>query len=88
MLNCASASRVCMLPPQGSYEFMDGRDFIFWSVSPCRFEKMISGMYMGELVRLILVKMAKEELLFRGKLSPELLTTGRFETKDVSEIEG
>ncbi|XP_004437241.1 PREDICTED: hexokinase-2 [Ceratotherium simum simum] len=52
------------------------------------FEKMISGMYMGELVRLILVKMAKEELLFRGNLSPELLATGRFETKDVSEIEG
>lgn len=51
-------------------------------------EGSISGMYMGELVRLILVKMAKEELLFRGKLSPELLTTGRFETKDVSEIEG
>ncbi|XP_037383597.1 hexokinase-2 [Talpa occidentalis] len=52
------------------------------------FEKMISGMYMGELVRLILVKMAKEELLFGGKLSPELLATGRFETKDVSDIEG
>ncbi|ERE66227.1 hexokinase-2-like protein [Cricetulus griseus] len=52
-----------------------------------RFEKMISGMYMGELVRLILVKMAKEELLFQGKLSPELLTTGSFETKDVSDIE-
>ncbi|XP_036291713.1 hexokinase-2 isoform X3 [Pipistrellus kuhlii] len=52
------------------------------------FEKMISGMYMGELVRLILVKMAKEELLFRGKLSTELLAKGRFETKDVSDIEG
>ncbi|XP_060043559.1 hexokinase-2 isoform X3 [Erinaceus europaeus] len=52
------------------------------------FEKMISGMYMGELVRLILVKMAKEELIFGGKLSPELLATGRFETKDVSDIEG
>ncbi|XP_036986765.1 hexokinase-2 isoform X1 [Artibeus jamaicensis] len=52
------------------------------------FEKMISGMYMGELVRLILVKMAKEELLFGGKLSPELLAKGRFETKDVSDIEG
>ncbi|XP_060024619.1 hexokinase-2 isoform X3 [Lagenorhynchus albirostris] len=52
------------------------------------FEKMISGMYMGELVRLILVKMAKEELLFGGKLSPELLATGHFETKDVSDIEG
>ncbi|EPY89888.1 hexokinase-2 [Camelus ferus] len=49
---------------------------------------MISGMYMGELVRLILVKMAKEELLFGGKLSPELLATGHFETKDVSDIEG
>uniref|UniRef100_A0A667HDR1 Hexokinase-2 n=1 Tax=Lynx canadensis TaxID=61383 RepID=A0A667HDR1_LYNCA len=52
------------------------------------FEKMISGMYMGELVRLILVKMAKEELLFGGKLSPGLLATGHFETKDVSDIEG
>ncbi|XP_004704430.1 hexokinase-2 [Echinops telfairi] len=52
------------------------------------FEKMISGMYMGELVRLILVKMTKEELLFGGKLSSELLTTGLFETKDVSDIEG
>uniref|UniRef100_A0A8D1DY58 Hexokinase-2 n=1 Tax=Sus scrofa TaxID=9823 RepID=A0A8D1DY58_PIG len=52
------------------------------------FEKMISGLYMGELVRLILVKMAKEELLFGGKLSPELLATGHFETKDVSDIEG
>lgn len=60
----------------------------FFAVSLCRFEKMISGMYMGELVRLILVKMAKEELLFGGKLSPELLATGHFETKDVSDIEG
>ncbi|XP_065601126.1 LOW QUALITY PROTEIN: hexokinase-2-like [Cyrtonyx montezumae] len=51
------------------------------------FEKMISGMYMGELVRLILVKMAKEGLLFRGKLSSDLRTTGRFETRFVSAIE-
>lgn len=65
-----------------------GNLLILWCVSPYRFEKMISGMYMGELVRLILVKMAKEELLFGGKLSPELLTTGHFETKDVSDIEG
>uniref|UniRef100_A0A8D2J5G8 Hexokinase-2 n=1 Tax=Varanus komodoensis TaxID=61221 RepID=A0A8D2J5G8_VARKO len=51
------------------------------------FEKMISGMYMGELVRLILVKMAKEELLFNGRLTTDLLTTGHFETKYVSAIE-
>ncbi|XP_029460023.1 hexokinase-2 [Rhinatrema bivittatum] len=51
------------------------------------FEKMISGMYMGELVRLILVKMAKEDLLFMGRITPELLTTGHFKTGFVSAIE-
>lgn len=51
------------------------------------FEKLISGMYMGELVRLILVKMAKEGLLFEGNITPELLTKGKLETKHVSAIE-
>uniref|UniRef100_A0A6Q2Y9L4 Hexokinase-2 n=1 Tax=Esox lucius TaxID=8010 RepID=A0A6Q2Y9L4_ESOLU len=51
------------------------------------FEKMVSGMYMGELVRLILVKMAKEGFLFEGRITPELLTKGTFETKHVSAIE-
>uniref|UniRef100_A0A4W6FY07 Hexokinase-3 n=1 Tax=Lates calcarifer TaxID=8187 RepID=A0A4W6FY07_LATCA len=51
------------------------------------FEKMVSGMYMGELVRLILVKMAREGLLFEGRITPELLTKGKFETKHVSAIE-
>ena len=53
----------------------------------CRFEKMVSGMYLGELVRLILVKMAKEGLLFEGRITPELLTRGKFNTSDVSAIE-
>ncbi|XP_034286538.1 hexokinase-2-like isoform X2 [Pantherophis guttatus] len=51
------------------------------------FEKMISGLYMGELVRLILVKMAKEKLLFNGKVPDDLRKKGCFETKDVSAIE-
>uniref|UniRef100_A0A8C7YQ92 Hexokinase-2 n=1 Tax=Oryzias sinensis TaxID=183150 RepID=A0A8C7YQ92_9TELE len=51
------------------------------------FEKMVSGQYMGELVRLILVKMAKEGLLFEGRITPELLTRGKIETKHVSAIE-
>ncbi|XP_069030166.1 hexokinase-1 isoform X2 [Embiotoca jacksoni] len=51
------------------------------------FEKMVSGMYMGELVRLILVKMAREGFLFEGRITPELLTKGKFETKHVSAIE-
>lgn len=48
---------------------------------------MISGMYMGELVRLILVRMAKEQLLFQGKTTVELLTTGSFNTRYIYAIE-
>lgn len=58
-----------------------------WVPFSCRFEKMVSGMYMGELVRLILVKMAKEGLLFEGRITPELLTRGKFNTSDVTAIE-
>ncbi|XP_041855254.1 hexokinase-2 [Melanotaenia boesemani] len=51
------------------------------------FEKMISGLYMGELVRLILVKMARAQLLFQGRTTSELLTTGRFSTSHIYTIE-
>lgn len=52
-----------------------------------RFEKMISGMYMGEIVRLVLEKLRKSKLIFNGKGSEEMSTRGRFFTKYVSEIE-
>ena len=48
---------------------------------------MISGMYMGEIVRLVLLKLKKHGLLFGGRGSEELETMGRFYTKYVSEIE-
>ncbi|KAK9751484.1 Hexokinase [Popillia japonica] len=51
------------------------------------FEKMISGMYMGEIVRQALERFTKEGLLFGGKGSDLLFTRGRFYTKYVSEIE-
>ncbi|XP_026319326.1 hexokinase type 2 isoform X2 [Hyposmocoma kahamanoa] len=50
-------------------------------------EKMISGMYMGELVRLALVKFTKMGLLFGGQGSDLLFQRGSFYTKYVSEIE-
>ena len=53
----------------------------------CSFEKMISGFYMGELVRLILVNMAKEQMIFQGQVTPGLLTRGSFNTGHVSAIE-
>lgn len=59
------------------------------SINPGKqlFEKMVSGMHMGELVRLILLKMAKRGLLFKGKVSDALRTKGRFQTKHVCMIE-
>ncbi|XP_069579161.1 hexokinase-4-like isoform X2 [Brachyistius frenatus] len=51
------------------------------------FEKMISGMYLGEIVRLLLLRLTEDELLFKGRPSEALLTPGRFQTKFISEIE-
>ncbi|CAL8401064.1 unnamed protein product [Boreogadus saida] len=51
------------------------------------FEKMISGMYLGEVVRLVLVRLTQEGLLFGGETSPDLLTQGHFETRYMSDIE-
>ncbi|CAK8681374.1 unnamed protein product [Clavelina lepadiformis] len=51
------------------------------------FEKMISGMYLGELVRLILCKLTKEGAIFNGEGSKKLFTPGMFKTAYVSEIE-
>lgn len=48
---------------------------------------MISGMYMGELARLAMVRFTKEKLLFGGVGSDALFTRGQFFTKYVSEIE-
>eukprot|EP00095_Tigriopus_kingsejongensis_P011343 maker-scaffold383_size189472-snap-gene-0.30 protein:Tk11343 transcript:maker-scaffold383_size189472-snap-gene-0.30-mRNA-1 annotation:"hexokinase" len=51
------------------------------------FEKMISGMYMGEVCRQVLVDMIWEGLIFHGKNTEKLFEWGRFYTKYVSEIE-
>ncbi|NWS13694.1 HXK2 protein, partial [Pachyramphus minor] len=52
-----------------------------------RFEKLISGMYLGEIVRHILLAMADKELLFHGNPSPKLYTKDIFKTKFLSTIE-
>jgi len=52
------------------------------------FEKMISGMYMGEIVRLVLCELCNKGALFGCKTSPALNTYGKFETSFVSQIEG
>ncbi|PIO74564.1 Hexokinase [Teladorsagia circumcincta] len=58
------------------------------SINPGKqlFEKMISGMYMGELVRVVLASLAREGLLFNGD-AEAISRHGCFPTKFVSEIE-
>ncbi|XP_073211230.1 hexokinase-3 isoform X11 [Lepidochelys kempii] len=52
-----------------------------------RFEKLISGMYLGEIVRYILLELTAKGLLFRGRPSPKLQTRDIFQTKFLSSIE-
>lgn len=51
------------------------------------FEKMISGMYMGEIVRKIVVKLAYDNLIFNGNLSEKFKTRNTFKSKYVSNVE-
>jgi len=59
------------------------------SVNPGKqiFEKMISGMYMGELIRQVLVDLMKDDLIFVGADRERLLDRGSFFTRYASEIE-
>lgn len=77
---------------QGSLEFIRtsfDREVDFHSINPGSqlFEKMLSGMYLGEIVRLALVKLATSGFLFNGKVSTKLNTSHQFFTKFMSEIE-
>ncbi len=51
------------------------------------FEKMISGMYMGELTRQVLIDMVWEGLIFKDQETDALFEWGRFYSKYTSEIE-
>ncbi|XP_070789896.1 hexokinase-3 [Pituophis catenifer annectens] len=52
-----------------------------------RFEKMISGMYLGEIVRYVLLELASRKILFRGHELKGLQNKGIFPTKLLSDIE-
>ncbi|NWQ87670.1 HXK3 protein, partial [Burhinus bistriatus] len=52
-----------------------------------RFEKLISGMYLGEIVRHILLALVEKQLLFRSKPCPKLQTRDIFKTEFLSTIE-
>jgi len=49
------------------------------------FEKMVAGMYLGELLRLVLLDMVEKELIFDG-IKPSVLNTPRSVTSDVLSL--
>ncbi|KAF9359054.1 glucokinase [Mortierella sp. NVP85] len=51
------------------------------------FEKMIAGMYLGEIVRNVLAHLTDQGLLFRGQGTVELNTAWALDTKYMSTIE-
>ncbi|RKP11284.1 hexokinase-domain-containing protein [Piptocephalis cylindrospora] len=59
------------------------------SINPGKqlFEKMVSGMYLGEIVRNILVDMVDRRLIFSGNSSPELNHAYTLDTAYLSTIE-
>ena len=50
------------------------------------YEKMISGMYIGEIVRIACLDFAKQGVFFKGEVSEKFKTKYIFETKYVSAI--
>jgi len=51
------------------------------------FEKMISGLYLGEIVRQVILDLVQRRILFGGISSPEIETPYKFETAYMSRIE-
>ncbi|XP_004697201.1 hexokinase-3 [Echinops telfairi] len=52
-----------------------------------RFEKLIGGLYLGELVRLVLAHLAQHGLLFGGCTPPALLSRGTLGLEHVAELQ-
>lgn len=50
-------------------------------------EKMVSGMYLGEIARLVFKDLIKNNLIFDGMSSPAFETSGNFKTEYMSRIE-
>ena len=50
------------------------------------YEKLISGMYLGELTRLVLVDVINQGILFSGKMPGKLAVKGSFPTWFMSQV--
>ena len=47
---------------------------------------MISGMYLGEVARQVLLDLIKQGVILKGNITPALAAPGSFETRFLSDI--
>ena len=52
-----------------------------------RFEKMISGMYLGELARIVCMDLVEKKLLFKGQVTEKFRRKNSFPAEFVSLVE-
>lgn len=65
----------------------DAIDRMSMNPSEQTFEKMLSGMYLGEIARLIMVDLIGQKMLFGGVLSESISKVDSFPSKYLSDIE-
>ena len=53
----------------------------------CRFEKSVGGLYLGELVRLTLLQLAEEGVVFGGQLPTSLRPPWTLTAAQITQIE-
>lgn len=94
---CVEEGRMCINMEWGAFgddgaldEFITKYDDIIDanSVHPGkqRFEKMIAGMYLGEIVRLVLLDLCKQGIVFGEEAIEVLEREGSFQTQMVSQV--
>ncbi|RWS11749.1 hexokinase-2-like protein [Dinothrombium tinctorium] len=97
--NYTEPKQVIINTELGAFGEQNGLDFIEteWdkildkkSINPGKqiFEKMLSGMYLGEIARLVLKTICEQKLIFNGNLPLILRRPNEFKTKHVSLIDG
>ncbi|MFA6609810.1 MAG: hexokinase, partial [Candidatus Omnitrophota bacterium] len=59
-----------------------------WNCGHQIMEKMVSGMYLGEVARLVLKDLIRKGLIFDGMSSPAFDTACNFRTEYMSRVEG
>lgn len=63
------------------------KNFYIFCMKIIRYEKLIAGRYLGEIMRLVIVKLINKKLLFNGEGSEKILKPWQFKTEFITSIQ-